>query len=327
MADRLIKTETLQDIADAIREKRETTSTIRPSAFASEIRSIEVTDPIEAYDDAVTVDESATPTFTDDYTEGKTEGYSEGFAEGHAEGMKAGNEEAYNVGLTAGIQQGKQAEWSEFWDGLQDYGNREAYNNAFSRYTDSMFYPKYDIKPTACNYLFASCTIKNLKQRLIDCGVKLDISKSTTALEMFNNCSEITHIPILDTTSVNSLTYFISNCTKLVEVEKIILKADGSQTFSNFLGYCNALESVTIEGVIGNNGVSTRQSAKLNKASIISIINALSTTKSGLSVVFNSAAVNREFATSDGAADGSTSAEWLALVATRPNWNIVLQTW
>lgn len=82
MADRLIKTETLQDIADAIRAKRETTSAIRPSAFASEIRSIEVTDPIEAYDDAVTVDETATPTFTDDYSEGYTDGYEEGSANG-----------------------------------------------------------------------------------------------------------------------------------------------------------------------------------------------------------------------------------------------------
>jgi hypothetical protein len=40
MADRLIKTETLADIADAIRKKRETAGSIRPSSFASEIRSI-----------------------------------------------------------------------------------------------------------------------------------------------------------------------------------------------------------------------------------------------------------------------------------------------
>lgn len=42
MADRLIKSETLQDIADAIRSKTHGTNSIKPSAFASEIAKIEI---------------------------------------------------------------------------------------------------------------------------------------------------------------------------------------------------------------------------------------------------------------------------------------------
>lgn len=79
MSDRLIKSETLTDIADAIRERTETTATINPKDFASHIRTLEV---IEEYDEAVTVDGGANVVFTDDYTEGYEEGYEVGFEEG-----------------------------------------------------------------------------------------------------------------------------------------------------------------------------------------------------------------------------------------------------
>ena len=51
---------------------------------------------------------------------------------------------------------------------------------------------------------------------------------------------------------------------------------------------------------------------------------ALSTTTTGLTVTFSKTAVDKAFETAEGANDGSTSPEWLALVATRPNWGIGL---
>ena len=62
----------------------------------------------------------------------------------------------------------------------------------------------------------------------------------------------------------------------------------------------------------------------LSKASITSIINALSSTTSGLTVTLSKTAVNTAFETESGGADGSTSQEWLALATTKSNWTISL---
>ena len=66
------------------------------------------------------------------------------------------------------------------------------------------------------------------------------------------------------------------------------------------------------------------QWSPLSKDSIISIINALSTATSDLPITLSITAVNNAFETSPGAADGSTSEEWTALIATKPNWTISL---
>lgn len=213
----------------------------------------------------------------------------------------------------AGVEQGRHDEWSEFWDGIQDYGNRVNYAYAFVRYKDDMFYPKYDIKVTNAVRLFTRTEIGNIKQRLIDCGVRLDLSAAADLTEVFYYATT-THLPIIDTTSSSDITYCINACENLVEVEKLILKADGSQTMTAMLAYCPKLERITIEGVIGKNGVNTSRSTKLSKASITSIINALSTTTSGLTVTFSKTAVNNAFSTE----------EWDALIATRSNWTIAL---
>ena len=63
----------------------------------------------------------------------------------------------------------------------------------------------------------------------------------------------------------------------------------------------------------------------LDKANTTSVINALSDTASGQTLTLNITAVNKAFETAAGAADGSTSTEFAALVATKTNWTIVLK--
>ena len=87
---------------------------------------------------------------------------------------------------------------------------------------------------------------------------------------------------------------------------------------------CFQLQNLTIEGIIGQNGFNVQWSTKLSKASITSIINALSETTSGLTVTLSKTAVNNAFETSAGAADGSTSEEWTTLEGTKTNWTISL---
>lgn len=62
----------------------------------------------------------------------------------------------------------------------------------------------------------------------------------------------------------------------------------------------------------------------LSKASLTSIINGLSAETAELTVTLSQIAVNNAFETAEGLADGSASEEWLALIATKPNWTISL---
>ncbi len=55
------------------------------------------------------------------------------------------------------------------------------------------------------------------------------------------------------------------------------------------------------------------------------VINALSDTATGQTLTLSIIDVDDAFATSSGAADGSTSTEFAALVATKPNWTIILK--
>ena len=81
--------------------------------------------------------------------------------------------------------------------------------------------------------------------------------------------------------------------------------------------YCSSLTNLTIEGVIGFNGT-TITSPNLSKASIISVINALSsTTANGHKLTLSKTAVTNALGSVD-------DAEWSALVATKPNWTISL---
>jgi hypothetical protein len=225
-----------------------------------------------------------------------------------------------------GTDTGGKSFYDAFWDAYQDNGNRTHYNTAFAGYgwTDETFKPKYDIKPTDANRLFSHTAITDLKAALEKAGVVFDLSKATSAVYLFESGS-LTHIPEINTTSLSDLQYFIYSVINLVTVDKVILKNDGSQTFgAQSFGTLLNLEEIRFEGVIGKNGFNMNRSTKLSKASITSIINALSTTTSGLTVTLSKVAVNTAFETSAGANNGEQSAEWLALKATKSNWEISL---
>jgi hypothetical protein len=213
---------------------------------------------------------------------------------------------------------GKKAEWNEFWDAIQQNGTRGDYSYAFRFFADSSFYPKYDIQPTSAIGMFGSSNIVDLKQRLLDCGVTLDFSKTTNLSYMFSPCYTIIRVPTITATSATTLEYMFSNDNQLIEIEKIVLKSDGTQSLFRTFRWCAQLEQLTIEGVIGHiNGIDLQSSTKLSKASITSVVNALSTTTSGLTATFSKTAVESAFGS-------TTSEEWLALVATKSNWTISL---
>jgi hypothetical protein len=94
-----------------------------------------------------------------------------------------------------------------------------------------------------------------------------------------------------------------------------------------WLGGCENLEDIEIvpNTIKVSLSLSDHKSCtKLTKASITSAINGLNDSVTGKTVSFRLVAVNKAFETSEGANDGSTSAEWQSLVGTKPNWTISL---
>ena len=86
---------------------------------------------------------------------------------------------------------------------------------------------------------------------------------------------------------------------------------------------CYELREVRFKGALIYD-LSLKYSTKLSKDSILSLMACLSAEASGKTLTLSQTAVDAAFETSSGAADGSTSAEWLALVEAHSNWTISL---
>lgn len=168
---------------------------------------------------------------------------------------------------------GKLAEWSVFWDTYQCKGKRDNYNNAFATYWhDDIFKPKFDIIPTSLAQTFYATGIVNLIDKLAEQNVKFDTSKCTYYLQAFQSAS-ITHYPTIDMSKATNASYAFGSHAKVVKIEKLIVS--NSTPFSNMFQTASDLEELTIEGTIGQNGLSVQWSNKLTHDSLLSILNAL----------------------------------------------------
>lgn len=184
-----------------------------------------------------------------------------------------------------------------FWDKMLNNGNAANYIQRFRRWTNVAIYePNHNIThstsaPESAQETFRDAFFTDLK---VD--------------NVFSDVSVLTN------------TFY--NCTKLVNART--LHVTEKTSYTSPFGLCSALEEVRFNGTIGKNGLSFSSCTKLSKDSHINTIEHLSATTSGLKVTFSKTAVNKAFETSSGANDGSTSAEWTTLVATKSNWTIAL---
>lgn len=264
MSKVLIQEKTLTDIADAIREKTNTTALIDPATFA----------------------EKQTEVF----------------------------------------EAGKKAQYDIFWDTYQNEGKGGNYDFAFAGqgWTTVTFKPTKDIKPARAQYIFSQTAIKGDLVALCEkLGIVIDFSNCKLFNSFTSNARGITRFGVIDVSKATDTFTFI-NCVALITIDKLIVSATTKYSSAAFEGDTN-LENLIVEGEIAQNNFNTRYCTKLSKASIESVINCLSTDTTGLIVTFSQASVDKAFETSEGAADGSTSAEWLALKATKSNWQVDLK--
>jgi hypothetical protein len=200
-----------------------------------------------------------------------------------------GDAVAFPGGFVGGIDDvfdaGAQSEYDRFWDRMQHYGERTSYYQAFcvSTFPLDEFKPKYDMYVTNAGYMFAYWNTsrkegydiwKWLDLRQESIGVVLDFSAATSFQSCFQGNYQLVAVGTFDTRNATALSSTFYYAQNLHTIEKLILKDDGSQTFSNPFLVCNALENIVVEGKIGN-AVSFTNSTKLTHDSLMSIIGAL----------------------------------------------------
>lgn len=209
---------------------------------------------------------------------------------------------------------GKKAEYDEFWD---SYVGLTSFVNMFAgrMWNDTTFKPKYNLVAKGqANSMFYSNGCSNIKQSLIDSGVRLDLSQATQVNQTFNYCYSL-ELPEIDLSNATTLQGTFQNSRQLVTIDKVTFK-DGAN-FSNTFGNIPTLENLTIGGTIGGSGFDIHWSTKLSPASLKSIIDALSTTTTGLTITLPTTAEANYNANPPSGAPQT----WAALIATKSNWS------
>lgn len=233
--------------------------------------------------------------------------------------------EGANIEATYNKSWGMQTEYDRFWDSYQAKGNRKECKHLFSGrgWNNELFKPKYDMAVTNAYMMFMESSISgDLPKLLADAGVTLDFAECSNFQYAFS-VSSFTRIGILDgrTGGSNSFLDTFNYSYYLRTIDKII-SGENTKFSNNCFAYCNTLTNITFEGVIVTS--INFQWSPLTKTSITNIINTLSATATGQTLTLKLSAVNTAFETSSGTADGSTSAEFAALVATKTNWTITM---
>lgn len=232
---------------------------------------------------------------------------------------------------------GEKAEYDRFWDNYQDNGNRTNYNYAFAGgWDESVFKPKYPVKIVGAGEgEFHKSQFTNLKQHCIDNGIVIDTSGMTTSTNLFRQCFVLTYVPFLDFSNATSVVQTFYQCTNLIEVDDI--DCSNSTNCNRMFYGCDKLkkiksfrvsekctnfentfiprniEEIDMQGTVSAD-ISFKNATLLNKKSIESIINVLSTTITGKTAEFSKTAKENAF----------TDEEWASLIATKPNWTISL---
>lgn len=214
---------------------------------------------------------------------------------------------------------GMKAENVAFWDAVQNYGNRDTYNYAFA-YWDKFEYihPNHKIVPTnasGCYAMFLSNKgIKKIEAEYFDFSQKpRGTSAATSYGYTFNSCSYLEEIEDIGLVPEFDYSSTFGQCSKLHTIAKI--RVDENTKFSNTFNGCTVLQNITIDGTIGQNRFNVQWSTKLSADSLKSIIQALSSTTTGLTITLpTTAQANYEAVYGEGS--------WSTLTATRSNWTI-----
>ena len=169
----------------------------------------------------------------------------------------------------------------DFEDSLVNYitnnGNRTYYEQAFRTaafYKDNLINFKGRCTPIDSSYMFY-----NMKGTHVPLGVDLS-NINTDSANILNNlfayCSELLEIPDLNIPTPKKYSVTYGYCYKLHTIHGKIRTDENTIFSSSVFREDHALQNIEIEGTIGQNGFDVHWSKKLTKASLLSILKALS---------------------------------------------------
>ena len=161
------------------------------------------------------------------------------------------------LSVAAEFSGGGEAYYDEFWDVVQENGERTDYSYGFchSTWTDAIFRPKYDIKPKQANYMFTQSAITDLQAALDRAGVVLDFSGvgNLYITRVFDG-SKITRVGTIDISHVTQTNTFFAGANALQTIDLLRVAADGATQFgANMFQGCTKLENITIDGMLDTN--------------------------------------------------------------------------
>lgn len=255
--------------------------------------------------------------FESGYEQGEEEGYNNGFDDGYVDGYAWGTEE----GFVEGKKQGAKEEYDRFWDTIQPAGDGDAhYAATFGiAWKAEIFKPKYDLVPNNAAYMFAFNRMTDDLVALMDSvGKKLDFSNCSNINNAFQG-SQFTRLGKIYCKGASSWYNTFASCSKLVTIDEWGHPNEDGTIAGGLTGTftdCTSLANITVRGII--TGTANFQWCPLTKASITSIVNALSPSVSGKTLTLSKTAVNNAF---EGGKDGS---EWNTLIADKTNWSFSL---
>ncbi len=241
-------------------------------------------------------------------------------------------EDVYNKGV--------QDQYDLFWDAYQLKGTRKRYRAAFGNdevnggahpfWTDETLRPKYSFgNVTNANRMFYQLNLKpdefgevNFMKYFSRYCPNFNFSLVNSTDNTYAFClSNFTHLPSIDLRGggLDNNEMCLGKMPCLIKVDEVVV--DEYTDVYGILRECPELVDVVITGTIGQGNMALHKSTKLSKNSIISVVKALS---AYIGMILSLEAVNKAFETVEGLNDGSTSTEWLALIATKPHSTISL---
>ncbi|MBR6794413.1 MAG: hypothetical protein IKM48_08685 [Clostridia bacterium] len=211
------------------------------------------------------------------------DGYGEVYLEGQCDSYGI---VGVSVTSKSGYDEGRDVEWWRDYQGVDDTdATYLAFLFAGYRWGETTFTPQFDIKsnhPTTtalATQMFYQHNANGTPYDMVEHLKKLDVVLDTSKFAAMGQCfryAAISRLGIIDTTALssksNSANLFANS--KLVTIDVIVMKTRTFDWNGNEFSGCNLLEHLTIEGEIGNNGLSFSD-CPLDHDSLMSIIDHL----------------------------------------------------
>lgn len=174
------------------------------------------------------------------------------------------------------------------------------------------------------NYRAPELVNTTVKELTLRCGSPITAASSFLTVSNYNVDKCLTKLMLYaDLSRVANLSQFLHNLQALTHIGGEALDFSAATNLTSALSQLRELRELRFQGSIQAD-LSVKDSKLLSKDSIRSLLPCLSGTVSGKTLTLSLQAVDTAFETSEGAADGSSSAEWTALVDSKPNWTISL---